>query len=626
MSKNEVRLSQLVGLFGPGAMVDLPDRSVIIGGLERWEMREGGWKVIDEPRLQLKLQALLQQRQEIQPEHTLTLRTPPLPPKTHGIPPGVAATVFPTWFVSEQVETFQSGGREGRGRQLVPWSRLDAAGARRAYVSQQTGKKVSVTPIRFVGACPSGHLQDLNWSGIVHADGAKCRQPLWLEEQGTSGDPRDVTIACECGQSISLVQASAPGRLGKCRGSSPWLGGEDEGCQAAHDVSLLIRTATNTYFPQVATVISLPEAESELGRLVQANMNFLAQVTSSQQIAAFRVIEQFKAAFEGYADDDILAALNQIREGAAADGQAPIKVAEFDRLAQGDAQIGRNDPGSRFYAETLPTAAWNNGHPLGRLLRNVVAVHRLREVSALYGFTRLEPAPTQDDGELEDIRLAVSGAPLAKETSWLPAIEQLGEGLFLQFDEREIQAWMSKPEIQDRAAVIQAAHDGWWSQKSSSGEAPAAPGIAYVLLHTLAHALLTQIALDCGYPASSLKERIYAIAGSRGGPPTRCGILIYTASPGAQGSLGGLAGIAARILPILEAALEAQTICSSDPVCSDHVPGEGSGDRSLLGAACHGCQLIAETSCESRNLYLDRSLIVTTMSQEPVQPITAGLL
>ena len=145
MSKNEVRLSQLVGLFGPGAMVDLPDRSVIIGGLERWEMREGGWKVIDEPRLQLKLQALLQQRQEIQPEHTLALRTPPLPPKTHGIPPGVAATVFPTWFVSEQVETFQSGGREGRGRQLVPWSRLDAAGARRTYVSQQTGKKVSVT-------------------------------------------------------------------------------------------------------------------------------------------------------------------------------------------------------------------------------------------------------------------------------------------------------------------------------------------------------------------------------------------------------------------------------------------------------------------------------------------------
>jgi len=82
-----------------------------------------------------------------------------------------------------------------------------------------------------------------------------------------------VTIACERGQSISLVQASAPGCLGKCRGSSPCLIGDDEGCEKARKVSLLIRTATNTYFPLVAKMISLPEAESQLGRLVQAKMN-----------------------------------------------------------------------------------------------------------------------------------------------------------------------------------------------------------------------------------------------------------------------------------------------------------------------------------------------------------------
>jgi len=104
-------------------------------------------------------------------------------------------------------------------------------------------------------------------------------------------------------------------------------------------------------------------------------------------------------------------------------------------------------------------------------------------VSALYGFTRLEPAPTQDDGELEDIRLAVSGAPLAKETSWLRAIEQLGEGLFLHFDEREIQSWISRPEVKERATTLQVAHDKWWGDRKASREAPPAPGIAYVLLH-----------------------------------------------------------------------------------------------------------------------------------------------
>src|SRR5262249_49495588 len=39
-----------------------------------------------------------------------------------------------------------------------------------------------------------------------------------------------------------------------------------------------------------------------------------------------------------------------------------------------------------------------------------------------------------------------------------------------------------------------------------------------------------------------------------------------------------------------------------------------SGDRATHGAACHGCLLIAETSCEMRNLFLDRSLLVPTMA------------
>ena len=166
----------------------------------------------------------------------------------------------------------------------------------------------------------------------------------------------------------------------------------------------------------------------------------------------------------------------------------------------------------------------------------------------------------------------------------------------------------------ERSAALQSAHERWWRERRTSSEPPPAPSVAYVMLHSLSHALLTQIALECGYPASSLKERVYAICGAKGAQPDRCGILIYTASPGAQGSLGGLAGITPRIPGILATALESQFVCSSDPVCSDHAPGDGGGDRGLLGSACHGCQLVAETSCEARNLYLDRSLLVKTMS------------
>ena len=35
--QGQIRQSQIITTFGPGAMVDLPDHSVIIGGLELWE-------------------------------------------------------------------------------------------------------------------------------------------------------------------------------------------------------------------------------------------------------------------------------------------------------------------------------------------------------------------------------------------------------------------------------------------------------------------------------------------------------------------------------------------------------------------------------------------------------------
>ena len=135
-----------------------------------------------------------------------------------------------------------------------------------------------------------------------------------------------------------------------------------------------------------------------------------------------------------------------------------------------------------------------------------------------------------------------------------------------------------------------------------------------MLLHSLSHLLMAELAIECGYPASSLKERIYALADEAvGGAPIRCGILIYTASTGALGTLGGLVATATRIAFTIEAALQRALVCSNDPVCADHSPDKRSGDRASHGAACHGCLLVAETSCEMRNMFLDRAFVVETM-------------
>jgi Domain of unknown function (DUF1998) len=614
MSKNAQRLSQVVSTFGPGAMVDLPTRSVVIGGLELWDMRGGSFTTIPEPRLTVRLEQLLKAQGRLGDNKSLSLRTPPVADGRPGqLPAGIVAPVFPAWFVCEQVDTTEAAGKPARRRRLVRWQDLDPRGGRRRFIFDN-GNKSEVTPIRFVCACENGHLQDIDWRWIVH-EGQSCQEPMWVEEKGTSADPADMTIVCGCGKNRSLQELFQPGRLGICRGERPWLVDCDpSGC--GQKLKLLTRTATNTYFPQVYTVISLPTEEDELTRLVDSVSGELSNVHSVQDVAAAKRFNSKVAATLGaYSDSDVFGRLQRLRDGAILEAGGSPKLSEFEVFASGRPVIGQNSPTAKLYAQTLPRDAWAGSSSRVSLssIKNVVAVHRLREVSCLYGFTRFEAAPTSADGDLEDIQLAVRGAPLAQDADWLPAIEQFGEGIFVHFDEMVIREWLAQDATRRRQDELIIGYGHWCAR--FSGKAPQYPGTTYVLLHSLSHALMAEIALDCGYPASSLKERVYALSGP-GGAPERCGILIYTATAGAQGTLGGLVGTAPRFAQILEGALERSMICSNDPICADHQPDNRSGDRATHGAACHGCLLIAETSCEMRNLFLDRGLLVPTMGPE----------
>ncbi len=90
------------------------------------------------------------------------------------------------------------------------------------------------------------------------------------------------------------------------------------------------------------------------------------------------------------------------------------------------------------------------------------------------------------------------------------------------------------------------------------------------------------------------------------------GILLYTAAADSDGTLGGLVelGKPENLGRLIEQALRRSTVCSSDPLCSEHNPAV---DRSLHGASCHSCSFVAETSCERGNRYLDRALVVPTI-------------
>jgi hypothetical protein len=578
----KLRRSQVITSFGPGATIDLPDESVIVGGLDWWP--ESKMDTVVEPRLQEAVSRALGLGKPVD------LKLPPRDEDLPGMPPvGVPVMAFPDWFVVDYVVKFGSA----RSRPLVHRGRLE-----KGFKYKIDGKNHNTTPVRFVQACPNGHLADLEWYAFAHTGQSACRRGLWIDEFGTSGDLTDQQIRCECGAKRPLVQATKPDVLGPCRGRRPWLP-RDERCGGTGGeikmMRLLIRTASNAYYPQRLSALSLPDAVSGLRDAVKSVWDVVANVSDAALLTTFRgAVEKVKVALEPYSDSAVLEMIEAIKNGKLP-SRPPIKVEEYSALSAASDSIGDDKPNGDFFARRLQLPS-----PLPDVLKGidrVVLVHRLREVTALIGFTRFEPVVPDLQGELD---LEVGRAALGSEISWVPAMETRGEGIFIAFRDEAINEWRQRPAVQARDVAFRAA--------PRSGGSSGPTDIRYVMLHSLAHLLIAAVALDCGYNASSLRERIYLT-------PQGCGILIYTGTTDADGTLGGLVAAGRRIEQYLRMALELGRLCSNDPVCAQHSPSATLEEKHALAAACHGCLLIAETSCERRNELLDRSLVVSTVEQ-----------
>ncbi|MES0032715.1 DUF1998 domain-containing protein [Mesorhizobium sp. M0040] len=605
--------SQLLLTYGPGAMMDLPEQAVVVSGLQGWRHVGSEWQPVSEERL---VPLLRQQLGDKLGPNFSGLRQPPAydeERRDHNAP-GVEVMIFPTWFTVDEIKpvasTSSSDGSAGstgeKRRRIVEFGDLTATKAGKLSYNGD-GKKVEVNPVRFVAACAKGHLQDIDWRFLTHRNGDRsCRKALFWVDRGVSSDPSDISIRCTCGAIVTLGDLYKPKFLGPCQCHSPWLQPRrvvGETCE--NDLRLLPRSATNTYFAQTVTVISLTKSDDRVRQTIQEHRPTIDGIRGLPNLVdVLRSLPNTKQAFSDFADEEIVRALETESEAGSAVSANP-RIAEFDLLSSGASIIGNDGPGSFLYAETL-------GHhhlspPWDVFLKSVVKVHRLREVTCLYGFTRLEPPPTSAESELDEIQLAVDGADLSRNVEWLPAIEQFGEGIFLNVSPEFLKGWLAKPQVGDRAHLLK---EGERRDAERFNRPPIYLGAAYWALHSLSHAVMAELALECGYPISSLKERIYA---SGSGQADRFAILIYTSTAGGQGTLGGLSNMAHDIQRLLANAITRLGLCSNDPICAEHGPHSDHDDRPLQGAACHGCLLLPETSCEARNTRLDRSLLVETV-------------
>ena len=604
MSIIKIRQSQIISTYGPGALVDLPDLAVLVAGLEHWA---GDAQLVPEPRLLANLRRRLE-------KPFLELRSPPVPEREDDLGIGIVAWQFPEWFVAQfEVST----KAYGRSRPLVHRKAL----VKGRYVGDDpTGKRKRkdwpVVPVRFVQACPNGHVSDIDWPRLVHGDGVACGGQLWFDERGTTGDLAELFVRCDgcrdadgVDRQLVLVQLQSTSEeravLGECRGDRPWLGPmAREVCVSPkggpHRNKLLIRHASNAYFPVVERAISIPDHDERLRKAVDAVWDdFLSVAESLADVKRERKKHRVQQALEGLTDAEVWSECER-RQGGGDETQKGLKDVELDTFLSVPDELGVDRPEGDFYARRLPLPTKRSGAIAS--VERVVLAHRLREVVTEIGFTRFESLGLPVDSEVD---LGVRLAALALETRWLPAVENRGEGIFLALDAEKVEAWTTRPAVKQRAREF---HGGVQSMSKSPIpiERVEQSYMPYVMLHSLSHLLLTAIALECGYAAASIRERIYFREGAYG-------ILLYTGTPDAEGTLGGLVQVGRRIARHLDAALELGRLCSNDPVCAQHKPDHKHEGRAMHGAACHGCLLIAEPSCERRNELLDRSLVVPTV-------------
>jgi hypothetical protein len=597
----EIRPSQLLFTYGVGAVVELPNLSVMVMGLDDW-LTEHATEV-NEPRLLRAVQY------ELGPQVTKLL-APPAASEAVGVMAnpfddtaavGVPVAPFPRWQVCPYcrlLAPIHSGLFELR---LDPFRRDKCRYVHR--ICKRPGKPPTVVPARFLVACERGHLDDFPWVEFVHRGKTDRRYELRLYELGASGEVSDIQVQCvRCDSKRRLSDAfSQEGRdeLAGCNGRWPHLRShDDKPCEGPQRAILL--GASNSWFPIVRSALSIPSTTDRLGQLVELNWVELQDCESPRDV---KMTRRHLRGLASFSDDQIWEA---IANRNAPDDQAQN---EFPELREPEWEVfARPEPNRNSRDFKLRVVA--NPDAYRKVLEKVVLAERLREVRALIGFTRIEsPGDYADIGDFPPERRVKLGR---KALEWVPTSDVRGEGVFLQFSEGAIEAWIKR--VKDREYEFSEAHKRWRINRGLEPD-DGFPSMRYVLLHSLAHALIRQFAVECGYATASIRERIYCRPPGGDHEPM-AGILLYTAAPDSEGTLGGLVALGEpkSLGRHLDQALEAMRLCASDPLCAEHHPLKDG--LTLHGAACHACLFLPETSCERGNKYLDRSLLVSTVESD----------
>ncbi|MFE0387649.1 DrmB family protein [Streptomyces bungoensis] len=582
--RGAVRRAQAITTYGVGSLIAVDNESFIVSGLDR---AEDSWKGDEAPRVHERRLARL-----LGVSH---FRLPPA--SDDDSKDGMRVRRFPLMHSCPECTELQ------RHRDFNPPEGQSVCGT----------CEVDLVPSRFVVACEAGHLDEFPYWHWVHRStergamtAGRCGGKLRLRSSGRTASLRSILVSCTCEQAPEVSMEGSFRRnalkdLGlKCQGTRPWLGTSVPAQECGLRLRTLQRGSSAVWQPVLKSALSIPPWSDSRADPLAEHWDALRVYDNREHVEIY-----LKGVFNGQCPipiDEVMALLDAEREEDPDHDTPPtfdhryraLRDKEYERLRSGNDE-SEHSRDEQFICET-PLGDQSVLSPLG--VTGPMLVKKLREVRALKAFTRL----ADPDSTIDSKEMPLSDSPLR----WLPAMEVRGEGVFLRLDEDRLGTWEKATAVAARAERMRTAHQRVLDQRAGDrGQAVASPVTPrMVLLHTLAHVLVNEWSLEAGYPAASLRERLYT-------GDDMAGVLVYTATSDSAGSLGGLVaqGEPDRLVRSIRSAIHRAEWCSSDPLCME-TEASGTGGTNL--AACHACVMLPETSCEHNNILLDRALLVGT--------------
>lgn len=624
MSENKVRLSSIINAFGPGAIIDMREISVIGLGMEDWinslRMKYSSDNVpelviVREERLIKKLKKAFPSIRgfiQLTPSTFFNNATGSFETRLQWYP----VRVFPQWMFCEncrRLKHFEYLRMKNRaGTEVKLWE--TPYNCQFCYnVNIQPKENPKLVSSRFIVACEDGHLDDFPWILFAHYPEQPCKKPdLYLRVRGRSSGLRDMVVACEnCDlqQDLSDVFNNIKGLFQNfsCSGRRPELrlGRRPDTCDKKMEA--LLRGATNAYFPRIESALSIPLLEdksaTELREFIlgaMAQMTF--EVITNENVGLMKTMIANRFPENSEITEREIFSLGNRAGGNDEEMFQNLRKYEFESLIDNQTiSLEQSDN----LLESVHIKIEDYSDIIGKIFNKIVVVSKLREVRVLTGFNRIK-VPGDLNTQLatrsiEDDNISyVCRVPYS--IRFLPGVEYFGEGILFQLNSSMIQSISTNQFFSERMNRL--------------GESETVLSAQDVLTHSLAHAMIVALAEVVGYSMSSMRERLYINIKKDDHNFHSPGFLIYTASPDSEGSLGGLIKTinSKQINQVMERMMENMSWCSSDPVCIELQASRDDAFRN--NAACHACLFIPETSCELRNEFLDRATLVGTTGIE----------